>query len=275
MFACWCACVAQDMSKFVDIEADSEFYAAIDRAHDAISASDWHNVVPRYKEAFDIKDTRSHRLWYQAATWAANCGENELAFEWLNRAVELGFCNLDMMNESRALKKLDQCRLDEIKAQLTPRNEVRLRLSATFDSIFHLDQDGRVEAFESGQSCDRLRQDTLNLVRVERIIDRYGFWGESLATPEAKLAMWAVLMHAPYETQLRLLPAVNEAVERGELKRRYYAMLMDRMLIHECGKQLYGTDQQTASGQPVMPDNLIDPAHIGQHRQAVGLPREF
>lgn len=218
------------MSRFVDIEADSAFYAAIDRAHDAISISDWHNVVPRYKEAFAIKDTHNHRLWYQAATWAANCGENELAFEWLNRAVELGFSNLDMMNESRALKKLDQCRLDAIKAQIAPRNDVRLRLSATLDSIFHLDLDGRVEAFESGQSCDRLRQDSLNLVRVERIIDRFGYWGESLATPEAKLAMWAVLMHAPREAQLRLLPAVNDAVERGELKRRNYALLRDRIM---------------------------------------------
>ena len=233
MLACALIGMSQDLSLFVDIERDNAFYAAIDRAHEAISASDWHNVVPRYKEAFAIKDTQSPRMWYQAATWAANCGESELAFQWLGRAVDLGFSNLDMMNESRALKKLDQRRLDAVKAQIAPRNDVRLRLSAELDAIFHRDQDGRVEAFETGHSCDRLRQDSLNLVQVERIIAQYGYWGESLATPEAKLAIWAVLMHAPREAQLRLLPAVNEAVERGELKRRNYALLRDRILANE------------------------------------------
>ncbi|MCC8360180.1 DUF6624 domain-containing protein [Salinimicrobium sediminilitoris] len=81
--------------------------------------------------------------------------------------------------------------------------------------------------------------DSINLIKVERIIQEYGYPGKSLVGEPANKAVFLVIQHS--DKIDRYLPLVRKAAKEGELSKTYLAMMEDRNLMFQGLEQIYGT----------------------------------
>jgi hypothetical protein len=113
--------------------------------------------------------------------------------------------------------------------------------------------------------------DKQNLAELRRIIDIYGWPSAELVGYEGAEHCWVLVQHASYELMKETLPAMKAAAGRGELAPGNVALTIDRVLVHEGKKQLYGSQfKQTASGE-MEADPIEDPAHLDERRAQMGL----
>lgn len=82
-------------------------------------------------------------------------------------------------------------------------------------------------------------QDQKNLVKVEKIIEKYGYPGKSMVGEPENYAVWYVIQHSPKIE--KYLPLIKKASDEKELPFRLYAMMLDRHLMYENKEQIYGT----------------------------------
>jgi hypothetical protein len=81
--------------------------------------------------------------------------------------------------------------------------------------------------------------DSLNTVRIEQIIDHYGYPGVSLVgTPTNEVAFY-IIQHSKVIS--KYLPIVKKAAEENQLHFSLYAMMLDRALMFQDKEQIYGT----------------------------------
>lgn len=81
--------------------------------------------------------------------------------------------------------------------------------------------------------------DSVNQGTVSEILDREG-WPSHLSE-KANKALWIVIDHADIEFQRKYLSMVQAQAERGVVSASDYAVLQDRVLMHEGKPQRYGT----------------------------------
>jgi hypothetical protein len=83
------------------------------------------------------------------------------------------------------------------------------------------------------------RQDSINLVKVEKIILKYGYPGKSLVGEPTNEAAWYVIQHSRKIAEYFLL--IQKAGEDNEIPFTRVAMMQDRLLRYEGKEQIYGT----------------------------------
>jgi hypothetical protein len=123
------------------------------------------------------------------------------------------------------------------------------------------------------------RTDSTNLRRIEAIVKRYGYPGQSLVGTPTNEAVYNVIQHSNKIPQY--LPQVKAAAETHEIPYRLYAQMLDRKLVGEGKKQLYGTQGGSytilnkASGQRettfyIWP--IQNPIRVNKRRKRAGFP---
>jgi hypothetical protein len=110
--------------------------------------------------------------------------------------------------------------------------------------------------------------DAANQARVEAIIKRYGWPGQTEFGRKATQAAFLVLQHAPLEIQKRHFLTLQQAMEYGELRKADFALLDDRIRIREGRPQLYGS--QVANNRMSF-HPIEDEANVDKRRAAMGL----
>lgn len=83
------------------------------------------------------------------------------------------------------------------------------------------------------------RNDSLNIVEVEKIVKEWGYPGKSLVGEPENDAAWFVIQHSDKIEEY--FPLIKNAGENGELKKSKVAMMEDRMLMYRGEPQIYGT----------------------------------
>jgi len=83
------------------------------------------------------------------------------------------------------------------------------------------------------------KADSLNMIRIEQIIDQYGYPGKSLAGEPTNEAAFFVIQHSQKIDQY--LPLIKKAADKKELSFKLYAMMLDRSLMYHGKEQVYGT----------------------------------
>lgn len=114
--------------------------------------------------------------------------------------------------------------------------------------------------------------DSLNLLKVSAIIDRYGWLGPEVVGTEGNTTLFMVIQHADLPDQEKYLPLFREAVKKGKAKAAHLALLEDRVALREGRKQLYGSQlswDMRNNQFKIMP--LEDPDNVDKRRAAVGL----
>jgi hypothetical protein len=119
----------------------------------------------------------------------------------------------------------------------------------------------------------RMREtDSINLIKVEAIVDKYSWPGSGVVGEQCNTAMFMVIQHSDLSVQEKYLPVIREAAASGAIQPRHLAMLEDRVALREGRKQRYGTQlkwDERVKGYRLAP--LEDPDHVDQLRKSVGL----
>ena len=83
--------------------------------------------------------------------------------------------------------------------------------------------------------------DNQNIRVVCEILDKYGYIGKELIGYKASYAQFLVIQHAPHDIKIKYNSVMEEAFESGKISKADYATFVDRLLVEEGKKQLYGT----------------------------------
>jgi hypothetical protein len=83
------------------------------------------------------------------------------------------------------------------------------------------------------------KQDSINLVKVEKIIAEYGYPGKTLVGETTNEAAWFVIQHSSKIE--KYFPLIEKAGENNEINFTKVAMMQDRLLTSQGKEQIYGT----------------------------------
>jgi hypothetical protein len=116
--------------------------------------------------------------------------------------------------------------------------------------------------------------DAANAVRMEEILDEYGWPGWSLVGEDGAFAAWLMIQHADLrpELQKRGLAMLEAAVAAEDADPGDLAYLVDRVLVAEGKPQVYGTQVATEEDGTIIPRTPIeDPDNVDARRAEMGL----
>lgn len=155
---------------------------------------------------------------------------------------------------------------------------------ATLDSIYQEDQFYRMQlepaVQQYGRKSDQVqalykkmaRADSINLVKVLKILDTRGWLGPNVIGEQGNTTLFLVIQHADQKTQEKYLPMFREAVQKGNAKPADLALMEDRVALRQGKRQTYGSqigmDPETGAFY-VSP--LDDPDNVDKRRAAMGL----
>ena len=83
--------------------------------------------------------------------------------------------------------------------------------------------------------------DSINLIKTEKIIKKYGYPGKQLVGSELSTAVWYVIQHSKLPIIEKYFPLMLKAEKNGDLSKKHIAMMKDRMLMYQGKEQIYGT----------------------------------
>jgi hypothetical protein len=158
-------------------------------------------------------------------------------------------------------------------------------LVALLDTVYNEDQADRQNmdtlqkqfGWQSKQVDSLLKkihyQDSVNLIRVKRIIDAYGWLGPDEVGEQGAATLFLVIQHADSLTQVTYYPKIAEAVKKGKARPQDLALLEDRIRTKQGKKQVYGSQARmnaTTGKYEFFP--IEDEPNVDKRRAAVGLP---
>ena len=81
--------------------------------------------------------------------------------------------------------------------------------------------------------------DSINLIKVEKIIDEHGYPGRDLVGSPANETVFYVIQHSKKID--KYLPLMRKAAENGDISKTELVMMEDRYLMNSGKAQIYGT----------------------------------
>ena len=83
---------------------------------------------------------------------------------------------------------------------------------------------------------------------------------------------WLLVQHCDEDKpfQKKCLKLMEALLPKGEVDKSDYAYLMDRVLVGEGKKQLYGTQTKIINGD-IVPDPVEDEANLDKRRKEMGM----
>jgi hypothetical protein len=126
---------------------------------------------------------------------------------------------------------------------------------------------------DSVQFRAMMRIDSTNTSWLKTYVARWGWPTSEQVGKEAVESAFLIVQHAVQDTAFMraMLPAVQEAYRRGDLKGGEVAMLMDRIAVKAGDSQIYGTQFSLRDGRWTL-DPIADSAHVDERRASMGLP---
>lgn len=115
-------------------------------------------------------------------------------------------------------------------------------------------------------------QDSLNLAKVELILNRYGWPGAEQIGAQNNYTLFTTIQNADFETQEKYIPLMEKAVKSGTLNPNNFANLIDRKTLVQRGQQIYGTqiNGNWQTGEYKFAP-IADKKHVNERRKEIGL----
>jgi len=144
---------------------------------------------------------------------------------------------------------------------------IRGELMGLFDSLGYSSQSPLIL-----DAWSRMRKiDSINLVIVEDVLDKYGWMPKSKLGETAAEALFYVIQHSNLSTMEKHFPAFKSLADIGEASKTDAAKMEDRILMNQGKKQIYGTQ---AAGLRLDRTKAIwpikDPDKVNELRKAIG-----
>lgn len=269
-----------------------EYSLLIKKADSLYQNKDYEKSALAFSEAFKTIGWKglSNDRYNAACSWALS-NNPDSAFFNLNRiATKSNYTDLEHITSDPDLIALHsdirwELLIDLIK-QNKEKSEINLNkpLAAQLDSIYNDDQKYRKEISEIenkyGWDSKEIQnhwkiiqeKDSINLIKVSSILDRYGWLGADVVGEQGNSALFLVIQHSEIATQEKYLPMMRDAVKNGRANGSSLALLEDRVALRQGKKQIYGSqiardpENQT---HYILP--LDDPDNVDKRRAEVGL----
>lgn len=273
----------QDQARYTEL---------VGKAFTLYEQKDYRGSGAMYSAAFEALGWKgtSHDRYNAACSWAL-AGEPDSAFFQLKRITEwMDYANLRHISNDTDLNSLHTDKRWQEVITLVKANKERLEVNydkplvAKLDSIYEEDQGLRnqiasVEA-EYGRDSKEMKAhwrriwvaDSLNQIKVLRILDERGWLGPDVVGPTGSSALFLVIQHADLATQEKYLPMMREAVKDGRASGNNLALLEDRVLMRNGKHQRYGSQigRDPETGEHYL-SPLEDPDDVDARRASVGL----
>lgn len=109
--------------------------------------------------------------------------------------------------------------------------------------------------------------------RMKNIIKQFGWPNKNLVGKQGSSAAWLLIQHADHDLtfQKKCLSLLREAVSKKEAEKKNLAYLIDRVLVHENKKQIYGTQFQKNKKGILKPFPIARQQELDKRRKAMGL----
>lgn len=126
-------------------------------------------------------------------------------------------------------------------------------ITAQLETIYSDDQKYREESQRIGEKLgneskeyqaiwDTIHKyDSINIIKVSNIIDKYGWLGISDIGEKGNKSIWLVIQHAPLEKMIEYFPLLQESAQKGETPADMMALTQDRILMYQGKPQIYGS----------------------------------
>jgi hypothetical protein len=273
-------------------ENNSSYYKIANKAQSLYNEKNYLESAKCYSQLINrFKPSAQSDDYYNGAcSWSlANLPDS--AFLYLNRVVnEKKYANVDHIVSDEDLKALHNDKrwkplIEQVKSNKTKVEKgYNIPVVRALDSIYQFDQGGRsqVDSIEKkfGRTSEEVKkylttlnlQDSLNIIKVTSIIDKYGWLGPDKVGERGNTTLFLVVQHADKEVHLKYLPILRQAVKLGKAKSQHLALLEDRTALEEGKKQIYGSQivRDPKTGKPVIAP-MEDEKDVDVRREGVGL----
>jgi hypothetical protein len=130
--------------------------------------------------------------------------------------------NAELKNELKIISKNDQIfrKIYFIKDEYDSKSD-------SLKKIFKVDDIGLKEILVKSI----LKNDSINLLKVEKIIEKYGYPGKSLVGEKESDVAWAVIQHSTLEIRKKYLNLLKNTADKNEIRFTCYALTLDRVLM--------------------------------------------
>jgi hypothetical protein len=160
-------------------------------------------------------------------------------------------------------------------------NQVQAKLETIADSSLLLRKDVMPILRKYGTNSHQLnsinkviiKHDSVSLVEVQQVLDKYGWLGISQIGEKANQAIYLTIQHAQDKNiREKYFPLLKESAKKRESKLADMATMKDRILVENGKKQIYGTQYKIIEGERVLLP-IKDSKNINKRREKVGLEK--
>lgn len=115
--------------------------------------------------------------------------------------------------------------------------------------------------------------DAINTDRLKEIVRKHSWVTEDSVGKKGVSAAFLIIQHSSdYKFQEEMLPLLKQSFLNGEgVTGQEFALLTDRVLVHQNKPQIYGTQLNILNGELVF-DPILDKESVDNRRAEVGLP---
>ncbi len=166
------------------------------------------------------------------------------------------------------------------------------RLAARIDSLYAVDQNVQNNiqealqnkvAFDTIQKLQTIEKQVFDrhIPIIKEIFATYGYPTVKKVGTDASYHYFVLIQHSDSDPafQLSMLPILKELSKKGEIPKKDYAYLYDRVQRNTGKKQLYGTQLSFDSegnlfdntNKIIIPQDLVDPENVDKRRKKMGL----
>jgi hypothetical protein len=261
------------------------------KADELFSARKYEEAGEAFGKAFAANNGKgSVNDRYNAACAWAKAGKKDSAFVQLDRIAGKGkYSEINQLATDDDLTALhNDKRWKELCATVrTNKQQAEAHLNkplvTVLDAIFTKDQANRqrIDGIEKryGNESKEMRDlwttinhdDSLNLIAVTALIDKYGWPGADVAGQQGNETVFLVIQHGDLKTQQKYLPVMREAVKQHSAEASSLALLEDRVALREGRKQIYGSQIHGGPNGDKWISPLEDPDNVDKRRKEVGL----
>ncbi len=268
-----------------------EYTRAVDIALGELQKGQCKPCLEAYERAFLISK-HSPLSHLRAARCAQMCNDAAKAQAFADNAVEISWeATANLLQNEREYPELKSLRSSDLGKQTLEHsiaagkaNGFNFELAKTLDLLYEEDQKYRRlnDEYSSKYNPDSpeyqkfkrdwMQSDSLCVAKAETIIQQYGYPGKSLVGESRQDVIWTIIQHAPPAKQEQYFPLIDAAAQKGEMHKSAWALLVDRIRMHQGKPQVYGSqvirDELTGAFKF---HEIEDEANVDKRRAEVGL----
>lgn len=268
----------------------ANYYELIWKADSCYSINKFEIALTLYENAFEIKKG-SINEYYNAACSAALANDSILSFKYIKRIIDMGFESIEYLKNDKDLNNLKEhkkwMQLLSYAERKKERRESKynLNLKKELLKIYEVDQKYRLKLDEfykkygysvQNDTINMLRDsmyinDSINLIKVEKIINNYGWLGIDKIGSKANKTIFLIIQHSNIDIVKKYIPLLRKSVLKEKTPSEYLALMEDQLAI-ACGlKQLYGTQVQCDNNGICKVYPIKDETKVNLRREKIGL----